>query len=87
MSYKVVERREDMSAKGHLSLLWQDDGDIIVAAYAQNQSTGLIEHNAGVEFCTSGGKSPRTLRALAALFRAMEEDNADPNCSRGRMPE
>lgn len=35
---------------------------------------------AQVEFCThsGGGRSPRTLKALWELVRAMAEDNADP---------
>lgn len=77
-----AERFEDMSPRGRLRVLQQDDGDIIVCVVEDPSS-----HNGGtiadVEFCTSGGKSPKTLAALQALMQAMAEDNADrPYCSR-----
>jgi hypothetical protein len=64
-----------MSSCGYLKLLRQDDGDIIVAVYPEED--GLIQPGGSVEFCTSGGRSPRTLEALRALMVAMEADNAE----------
>lgn len=75
---KIVERLEDMSPRGLLRLLIQDDGDVIVSV----QQNDL--QSADVEFCTSGGRSPRTLHALRALAKAMQEDNADPRVAHGR---
>ena len=75
-----VERLEDMSVRGRLRLLQQEDGDIIVAV--QSEKNGMLQIGDAVEFCTTGmggGKSPRTLAALRALMVAMEEDNkAEP---------
>lgn len=72
---KVVKRVEDMSQGGHLKLVQQDDGDIIVAVYPEEH--GLIQSGSSVEFCTSGGRSRHTLQALRALMVAMELDNAE----------
>ena len=71
---KVVSRREDMSPRGYLKLIQQDDGDIIVACFSDN-GNGVIDGQADVEFCTSGGKSPATLNALYDLMKAIESDN------------
>jgi hypothetical protein len=75
---KVVERIEDMSVRGRLRIIQQDDGDIIVAV--QSERDGLLQPGDSVEFCTigtGGGRSPRTLNALRALMAAMEGDNAE----------
>jgi hypothetical protein len=78
----TAERFEDMSQRGRLRVIQQNDGDVIV---------GIVEDPDGpnggvttsVEFCTSGGKSPKTLIALRSLMQAMAEDNADsPHCHR-----
>ena len=75
---KTVERLEDMSPRGKLKLLEQRDGDVIVCVVedinAEGPCAGLP---ASVEFCVSGGKSPRTIVALRALMVAMAEDNLD----------
>ena len=79
---KIVERFEDMSPRGRLRLLKQSDGDILVCVLADPDGPdGGASVN--VEFCTSGGKSYKTLVALNALMEAMAEDNRDrPRCSR-----
>lgn len=61
---REAERFEDMSRRGRLRVLQQDDGDMIVEVVedldSQSPSAGL---SASVEFCSSGGKSPKsTLR-------------------------
>lgn len=66
---RSVTRREDMSATGKLQLIEQMDGDIIVTVWPDG------EPFASVEFCTSGGKSPKTLHALRALLDAIVEEN------------
>lgn len=68
LSVKRVKRLEDMSPNGSLSLIWDDDGDVIVVV------TDESGNSADVEFTNSGSRSPGTLKALYALFRAMEED-------------
>ena len=79
---RVAERFEDMSQRGRLRVLQQDDGDIIVCAMTDPNCPNGFQM-ADVEFCTSGGKSPKTLAALRALMQAMAEDNADrPDCHR-----
>lgn len=81
---REAERFEDMSRRGRLRVLQQDDGDMIVEVVedldSQSPSAGL---SASVEFCTSGGKSPKTRAALLNLMLAMAEDNAArPHCLR-----
>lgn len=78
----IAERFEDMSQRGRLRLLQQSDGDILVCLISDpnGPDEGV---SPSVEFCTSGGKSPKTLAALLALMHAMAEDNRDsPHCSR-----
>ena len=71
---KKVTRPEDMSATGTLELIQQDDGDIIVAVHPARED-GLRSPGESVEFCTSGGHSPSTWRALNELMVAMALDN------------
>lgn len=81
---KIAERFEDMSRRGRLRVLQQDDGDMIVCVIEDMESGGCCAGlSASVEFCTSGGKSPKTLAALRALMLAMAEENAaDPHSHR-----
>lgn len=77
---KLVRRREDMSAVGHLVLLQDNDGDMIIAVYADDHNAGKVTSFADVEFCTigtGGGKSPHTLEALRNLMKAIELDNEE----------
>jgi len=68
-----AELQEDMGC-GRLRLTAQDDGDMCLLVIEDiDQGTG---QSAGVEFCASGGKSPKTLQALRDLSRAMREDAA-----------
>ena len=72
-----VQRLEDMSRLGNLTVHIDNDGDMCVSVYDEdNQSIS------DVEFCTGlgGGRSPRTRDALRKLFDAMMEDNNDPHC-------
>jgi len=73
----IVQRREDMSCNGTLTVCIDCDGDMNIAIF--EESTGSY---ASAEFCTrfGGGKSPRTHKALKALYEAMIEDNSDPFC-------
>lgn len=74
---KIAERFEDMSQRGRLRVMQQDDGDMVIAVIEDmNSGTCCAGLSASVEFCTSGGKSPRTLAALRELMFAMAEDNA-----------
>ena len=69
-----VSRYEDMSRLGQLQIMQQEDGDMIVAiALDQTTSRGYPS----VEFCASGGQSPRTRAALRALMQAMQQDEAE----------
>lgn len=76
----AVDRKEDMSPTGFLRLFMQPDGDVLVSVTAENMH-GETRGPLCVEFCTraGGGRSPRTLKALHDLMRAMAEDNADPH--------
>lgn len=78
----LAERFEDMSVRGRLRVIQQDDGDMIVAIIPdpieEPDSPGL-----SVEFCTSGGKSPKVLLALRELMKAIIEQNREnPHCHR-----
>jgi len=69
----MVERRDDMG-NGKLRLVVDGDGDVSVALVLPGY--GFLD----VEFCvpgTGGGKSPRTHRALRALFDAMVADEKE----------
>lgn len=73
---KIAERFEDMSPRGRLRVIQQDDGDMIVCVIEDLESgSGCAGLSASVEFCTSGGKSPKTLAALRDLMFAIAEDN------------
>lgn len=81
---RMAERFEDMSPRGRLRVLQQDDGDMIIEVVedpnSQSCTAGL---SCAVEFCVSGGKSPKTREALYVLMLAMAEENAErPHCSR-----
>ncbi len=81
---REAERFEDMSPRGRLRVIQQEDGDMIVEViedlHSKSPTAGL---SAAVEFCTSGGKSPKTREALRALMLAMAEENAErPHCLR-----
>lgn len=65
------KRYEDMSRNGFLKILRQEDGDIIISVGSSDMKT------TSVEFCSSGGQSPKTLCALRNLLKAIEEDNED----------
>ncbi len=80
---RIAERIEDMSPRGSLMLLWDDDGDMIVCV-RQDPQTPEGHRAADVEFCASGGKSPRTLAALRALYEAIKADNEDFPRAKGR---
>jgi len=75
---RTQTRLEDMSPNGKLTLHQQDDGDVVVTVMDENGRT------VAVEFCMSGGRSPRTLAGLFALLCAMAEDNADERVAHGR---
>lgn len=73
---KEVSRTEDMSPDGQLTLIQQDDGDIIVSIRSAKRCG--IQTWADVEFCIpgmGGGASPETHRALRDLMAAMRADN------------
>jgi hypothetical protein len=74
----VADRKEDMSQRGRLRVILQDDGDVVICT--QGMDRGLRQPGSPVEFCTpmgGGGKSPHTHKALIALFRAMQLDNEE----------
>lgn len=74
---RECSRREDMSQRGELSLIMQDDGDIIVSCLGK-ESVGDLYSESHVEFCSigaGGGKSPKVREALIQLMNAIDEDN------------
>ena len=78
---EMIERKDDMSFNGHLTVSVQPDGDMCVSIYDSER-----EQIASIEFCQpgmGGGGSPRTHAALRELFVAMVEDQAvETNSSR-----
>jgi len=73
----ITERIEDMSQRGFLRLIMEDDGDIVIAV-GQCDRDGFIDPVASVEFCTcgsGGGGSPETREALIQLMGAIARDN------------
>ena len=83
MRTTIVERREDMSPVGFLRLICQPDGDVIVAVHGYDELEDC-ETDAEVEFCASGGRSPKTLRALRAFAEAMAAENDTARIDIGR---
>lgn len=71
-----VERRDDMSVTGKLTVMLQRDGDVVVNVCTDAEAG----ESATVEFCaggSGGGRSMRTREALIALMVAIEADNAE----------
>ncbi len=81
---RFAERFEDMSPRGLLRVYQQDDGDMIVEVVEDiNSASPGAGLGCSVEFCTSGGKSPKTRQALLDLMTAMAEENAErAHCTR-----
>jgi hypothetical protein len=65
----IYRRNDDMSSDNFLSLIMQEDGDVIVSIYTEGKGFN------DVEFCTSGGRSHNTRLALMELMRAIKKDN------------
>lgn len=80
---RMAERFEDMSQRGRLRVMQQTDGDMIVCVVSDPDHAVHRGAAVSVEFCTSGGKSPKTREALLALMLAMADENSDkPHCNR-----
>jgi hypothetical protein len=80
MKLKTAERIEDMSQDGALRVHLASDGDIVVVCESEG-STGRVEFCNGL---SGGGQSPRTHKALIALYEAMKADNEDQTCNTRR---
>ncbi len=86
----MVARLGDMHPHRGLRIFRQEDGDIIVTIEQKGclirsySFDGSEEVAAEVEFCTSGGNSPRTRDALVALMEAIELDNKESPDFRNR---
>ncbi len=72
----IYSRPEDMSPDGTLSLIMQDDGDVIVTCTAWDRLDDRLV-STSIEFCTGigGGRSPKTRAALVELMMAIQQDN------------
>jgi hypothetical protein len=66
---KPYSRVGDMSRSAYVSLIQQVDGDMVLVVRGEDGS------EAEVEFCTSGGRSQNTRKALVALAEAIDRDN------------
>lgn len=72
---RQAEIKEDMSQNGRLKVMQDDEGDIhIMIIPCIKKDPDLLA--VSLEFCSSGGKSPRTRAALIQLMIAMQEDSA-----------
>lgn len=73
---RMVTVKSDMSNKNTLTILQQDDGDVVISVYAKD------EMNSGVEICTSQGGSRLKNNAeiikhfMAIIDLLMDEDDA-----------
>ncbi len=78
----TAARLDDMGG-GVMSLRVEQHRDGDVALYIEVDGAPIEDENGNksvVEFCTSGGRSPKTRVALMALFAAMrEDDKQDPD--------
>ena len=71
----LVERNEDMSPDGRLSLFMDVDGDIHIKVIPPLERAN--DFAPSVEFVTHCQRSPRTVAALHALMEAMRLDNEE----------
>lgn len=71
----LVERSEDMSPDGRLSLYRDVDGDVHVKVIPPMDRKD--DYAPSVEFVTHCARSPRTVAALQALIEAMRLDNEE----------
>ena len=80
---QFYDRFEDMSPTGKLSVLMQDDGDMIVTIWPDMKDDG--SRHCSAEFCTrcGGGQSPRVRKALVVLAEAIRRDNEERVQHRG----
>lgn len=78
-------RFEDMSPRGHLVLMQQEDGDIILTIRPDPDDPPVSIWSVSCEFCTmpGGGQSPKVLAALRRLMDAIDEENAERPQTRG----
>lgn len=77
-----VERLEDMSPDGRLTLWMQDDGDVVLSITTATSAWGIrgpLPNMLQVEFCTyaGGGRSQHTRKALINLMDAIRKDNQE----------
>ncbi len=82
---QFYERFEDMSPKGKLCVLIQNDGDVIVTIWPDENEPGLRHAYLSAEFCTltGGGQSRRVRKALTVLAEAIRRDNEERKQHRG----
>jgi hypothetical protein len=83
-----VDRREDMSPDGFLSIVEINDGDMLLTI-AEGKLNGGIGKIVSAQFCTfvGGGQSPRTLVALKQLAEALSLDNETCPARAGHRPQ
>lgn len=83
----IVERLEDMSSRGRLRMIIQEDGDVILCIIPDSDSPSSMFGDT-VEFCmigSGGGGSPHTIRALRELSKVIERDNKEYPGRRGEQ--
>jgi|TARA_Y100001934_G_scaffold283268_1_gene401679 hypothetical protein len=71
----LIERPEDMSPDGKLSLFRDSEGDIHVRVVPPEDRAD--DYAPAIEFVGHCQRSPRTLAALEALMEAMRLDNEE----------
>lgn len=71
----MIERPEDMSPDGRLSLFRDSEGDIHVRVIPPTERAD--DFAPSIEFVTHCQRSPRTVAALIALMEAMRLDNEE----------
>jgi len=71
-------RFEDMSPTGSLTVVMENDGDMILSVFAVDEISRK-ERRCEVQFCTfaGGGRSKRTREALIMLAEAIRLDNLE----------
>ena len=77
---EVVKRYEDMSVDGKLKLIQQRDGDMVLIVVPSSETLereGGSPFGVSVEFCLSGGESPKVRKALEDLAIAIIESNKE----------
>lgn len=71
----LIERPDDMSQDGRLSVFRDSEGDVHIRIIPPQDRSN--DYAPSIEFVSHCQRSPRTVKALSALLEAMRLDNEE----------